>query len=117
MDLLTGPVAQPPVLDRAGATSRPPETTRRLWTLPLARSVLRLSLVAAGALCLWKGAIDASGGYERLWRFGRLEQHRFQSMALLTGTLRLRNGLHQLLNDEQAFNGAGYTNWGFGVPL
>lgn len=36
---------------------------------------------------------------------------------MLTGTLRLRNGVFHAAGDEQVFNGATYTNWGFGVPL
>src|SRR6185312_17302683 len=31
--------------------------------------------------------------------------------------LHLRSALSTLGGDEQVFNGASYTNWGFGVPL
>jgi hypothetical protein len=74
-------------------------------------------LVAAGAWLLVRTAVAASGGYDKLWLFGKMEQHRFTSAAMLTGTLRLRDGLLLAGHDEQVFNGATYTNWGFGVPL
>jgi hypothetical protein len=59
----------------------------------------------------------AQGGRAHLWAFETMDEHRFTAMAMLTGTLRLRNGVATLTNDEQAYNGATYTNWGFGVPL
>ena len=34
----------------------------------------------------------------------------------VSGTLHLRNALSKVGHDEQVYNGAGYTNWGFGVP-
>ncbi len=71
----------------------------------------------AGLWALVRSALGAMGGYERLWLFGGLPQSRFTSMAMLTGTLRLRGGLAHVGHDEQVFNGAAYTNWGFGVPL
>lgn len=52
-----------------------------------------------------------------LWSFERLPAHRFTSMSILTGTWRLRSALSTMGPDEQVFDGAGYTNWGFGVPL
>jgi len=55
--------------------------------------------------------------YGRLWAFESYEEHRFTSRAMLTGTLRLTGGLSLVNGDEQIHNGAGYTNWGFGVPL
>jgi hypothetical protein len=42
---------------------------------------------------------------------------RFASMELLAGSLRLRNGVQSVMGDEQVYNGATYTNWGYGVPL
>jgi hypothetical protein len=57
------------------------------------------------------------GGYDRLWLFERMNETRYTAMAMLTGTLRLRNGLQHIGGDEQVYNGAGYTNWGFGAPL
>lgn len=55
--------------------------------------------------------------YGRLWAFEGLEEHRFTARAMLTGTLRLTGALSRVRGDEQVFDGAGYTNWGFGVPL
>ena len=88
-----------------GSTSR---ATRRLarWAVLIAGTVLLVRMV------LW-----AQGGKAMLWAFEAMDEHRFTSMALLSGTLRLRNGVATLSNDEQAYNGATYTNWGFGVPL
>jgi hypothetical protein len=55
--------------------------------------------------------------YGNLWSFEGLDQHRFVAKAMLTGTLKLRNGVSLIQNDEQVFNGSAYTNWGYGVPL
>ncbi len=38
-------------------------------------------------------------------------------MAMLRGTLRLKNSALVVGADEEVYNGAVYTNWGFGVPL
>jgi hypothetical protein len=62
-------------------------------------------------------ALEAFGGREKLWRFGHMGQHRLTAMAMLTGTLRLRDGVAHAYHDEQVYNGATYTNWGYGVPL
>jgi hypothetical protein len=79
--------------------------------------LLRCSLLVAGSAWLLYSALHAFGGHERLWLFSRSEQHRYQAMAILTGTLRLRSSLALLGYDEQVFNGGVYTNWGFGVGL
>jgi len=55
--------------------------------------------------------------YGHLWTFEKLDQHRFLAKAMLTGTLKLRNGVSLIENDDQVFNGSAYTNWGYGVPL
>jgi hypothetical protein len=55
--------------------------------------------------------------YGRLWAFEAFEEHRFTARAMLTGTLRLTGALSRVNGDEQIYGGAGYTNWGFGVPL
>jgi hypothetical protein len=83
----------------------------------LVPNVPRWLLVLAGLWALVRSALAAMGGYDRLWLFGRMEQSRYTAMAILTGTLKLRNGLTHVGHDEQVYNGAGYTNWGFGVPL
>jgi hypothetical protein len=73
--------------------------------------------ILAGLWVFYHYSLIAFGGREKLWLFEKMEQHRYTAMAMLTGTLKLRNGLSKLGHDEQIFNGAGYTNWGFGVPL
>lgn len=55
--------------------------------------------------------------YGKLWSFESFEEHRFTARAMLTGTLRLSGALSLINGDEQMHDGAGYTNWGFGVPL
>jgi hypothetical protein len=57
------------------------------------------------------------GIYGHLWSFERLDEHRFTAKAILSGTLKLRSAVSLIQNDEQVYNGAAYTNWGFGVPL
>lgn len=76
---------------------------RRAWVFAIG------SLVLAGTVF---GALGAD-----VWCFATMSQHRFTAMAMLTGTLKLHHGVALVLNDEQVYNGAGYTNWGFGVPL
>src|SRR5580704_13304772 len=71
-------------------------------------------LFIAGSLLLLGTALVACG---YLWNFTYTDQHRFTSMAMLEGTLRLHGGISRITSDEQIFNGAGYTNWGYGVPL
>jgi hypothetical protein len=83
----------------------------------LALALPRWLLLLVGLDVLARTALRAMGGYDRLWLFERMNQSRYTAMAILTGTLRLRNGLQHVGGDEQVYNGAGYTNWGFGVPL
>jgi hypothetical protein len=78
---------------------------RRLQILLL---ILGSLLLLGTAMIVWEGSI---------WGFTYTNQHRFTSMAMLTGTLRLHGGISRITSDEQIFNGAGYTNWGYGVPL
>ncbi len=77
----------------------------------------RWLVMFAGSAALLRLAVDAYGGWVRVWCFTWMDQHRSTAMMMLTGTLRLHNGLSLLTNDEQVYNGAGYTNWGYGVPL
>jgi hypothetical protein len=79
--------------------------------------IVRWLLLLGGLWALLASALAAFGGYGHLWLFTKSEPHRFTAMAMLTGTLRLRNGLARAGFDEQTYNGATYTNWGFGVPL
>jgi hypothetical protein len=75
----------------------------------------RAIAIAVGAVVLVATAAGALGA--DLWCYGSMDAHRSTSMAMLTGSLKLHHGLSQVANDEQVYNGAGYTNWGFGVPL
>jgi hypothetical protein len=76
-------------------------------------------LVLAGLLAGYAALLDVSyrAMAGKLWSFQAREAHRFTAAAILTGTLRLRNGLATIGHDEQVHGGAGYTNWGYGVPL
>jgi hypothetical protein len=91
-------------------------TRSRAHALPTLRWFLLLAGMWGGVWALLKWTLAAYGGKPRLWLFTSTPYHRYTSMAMLTGTLRLRNGLSKVGHDEQVFNGAGYTNWGFGVP-
>jgi hypothetical protein len=71
---------------------------------------------------LWVGSIALLAVawvnmYGKLWCFERYDAHRFTSRALLSGTLQLRSLVTLAEHDEQVYNGAVYTNWGFGVPV
>src|ERR1700677_3735490 len=52
-----------------------------------------------------------------LWTYQAWEAHRFTAMSMLEGSLRYHFSLVSLSGDEQVHDGAGYTNWGYGVPL
>jgi hypothetical protein len=78
---------------------------------------VRWLVMLAGAAALLRLALDAYGGWDKVWCFAWMDQHRSTAMMMLTGTLRLHSGLSLITNDEQVYNGAGYTNWGYGVPL
>jgi hypothetical protein len=78
---------------------------------------VRATLFGFGFNLLVKAAIRAQGGRDFLWRYSHDDRHRFTAMAMLHHTLRLRNALSTMTGDEQVYNGAAYTNWGFGVPL
>ena len=82
----------------------------------LVPAVLRWILVLWALWKLLKWSLAAFCGYDKLWLFTNTPYHRFTSMAMLSGTLHLRNALSKVGHDEQVYNGAGYTNWGFGVP-
>ena len=81
------------------------------------RQLPRWALLLAGLYILYHYGVTAFGGRDKVWLFEKSHAHRFTAMAMLTGTLRLHSGLSMLAHDEQAYNGAVYTNWGFGVPL
>jgi hypothetical protein len=72
-------------------------------------------LLAAGSAVLVALAVKAMSGH--LWAYEWSDFHRFTSRAMLSGDLYIHRGLQLAENDEQVYGGAGYTNWGFGVPL
>jgi hypothetical protein len=96
-------------------------TTTTRFAATVARILLHRAFAwgarAAGLLALLAVSRAAFGGSDKLWAFGRMVQSRYTAMAILSGTLRLRHGLQHAEFDEQIYNGATYTNWGFGVPL
>jgi hypothetical protein len=77
----------------------------------------RGALILGGFAALVATIVGALGGRKGLWLFERMDVHRFQSMAMLTGTLKLRSGVAHAGTDEQIFNGGTYTSWGYGVAL
>jgi hypothetical protein len=83
----------------------------------LAPKVARWALLLWGLRFLELLALDAFGGKQRLWLFQKLDAHRFTAMAMMLGKLRLSSALSKLDYDQEIFNGAVYTHWGFGVPL
>jgi hypothetical protein len=77
-----------------------------------------LGVFALGSWLLLRWGADVFGDHWRdLWVYQKMEHHRFTSMAMLTGTLRLQGAVGHAGHDDQVYNGAVYTNWGFGVPL
>jgi hypothetical protein len=83
----------------------------------LGKLALRALLFLAGLDLILRSALKAQGGRPMLWAFAHDSRHRFTAMAMVTGTLRLHSSLSAVEPDEQTYNGAGYTNWGYGVPL
>ncbi len=81
---------------------------------PFTRLPLRLR-VAAGLAFLWLAAWSSL--YGKLNAFEPFDAPRFTSKAILSGSLHMRSALAHVGHDEQVYNGAVYTNWGFGVPL
>jgi hypothetical protein len=77
----------------------------------------RIALVVYGLWAMEHLALTAFGGAERLLKYTNNDAHRFTARAMLHGSLTMRNALSLIWHDEQLFNGADYTNWGFGVPL
>jgi hypothetical protein len=77
-----------------------------------------LALLAVGVWLLLRPAVHVFGdGLGDLWAYQSWEPHRFTSMSMLGGSLRYHFSLVSLVGDEQVHDGAGYTNWGYGVPL
>jgi MFS family permease len=85
-----------------------------MGTRTLARAAL--FVLGLGILCL--ESLNAHGGADHLFEYSAHVAHKFTAQAMLHGTLALHRGLQAVtMNDEQVYNGAGFTNWGFGVPL
>ena len=75
---------------------------------PRARAVAGALLLAASAWAAFRGRIACFDPYDA---------HRFTARAMLAGSLAMRAMVSHAGHDEQVFDGAVYTNWGFGVPL
>lgn len=90
-------------------------TRARLRDVPL--RILKALVFLAGSVELMRVTLGASGGRPLLWAFNHMDEARFTAMGMLTGTLHFRNGIAGITNDDQVYNGASYTNWGFGVPV
>jgi hypothetical protein len=75
-----------------------------------------LFILGVGIL-LWV-SLFAFGGLAHLPQYSVHLAHKLTARAMMSGTLRMDRGLLNVtMNDEQVYNGAGFTNWGFGVPL
>jgi hypothetical protein len=87
----------------------------RIQALPARLDWARVRTLGAGVgaflLCAWVTM------YGKLWCYDKYDAHRMTARAMLTGTLRLRALVTHAGHDEQVYNGAVYTNWGYGVPL
>jgi len=85
---------------------------RLAWRIPW------LCLFAVGVWFLFRPAMHIFGRHlSDLWEYSRSPQHRYTSMSMLTGALTLHRSVGHAGHDEQVFNGSGYTNWGYGIPL
>lgn len=77
-----------------------------------------LCLYALGVWYLFLPALHIFGRHlADLWVYDRSPQHRYTAMSMLTGTLTLHASAGHAGHDEQIYNGSGYTNWGYGIPL
>jgi hypothetical protein len=83
-----------------------------------ARALARTALFILGLGVLGRECLHAHGGREHLLQYSAHVAHKFTAQAMMHGSLALHRGLLGVtVNDEQVYNGAGFTNWGFGVPL
>ena len=84
----------------------------------LARRIPWLCLYALGVWFLFRPAMHVFGRHlSDLWVYSRSSQHRYTAMSMLTGAFTLHASAGHAGHDEQVYNGAGYTNWGYGIPL
>ena len=85
---------------------------RLAWRIPW------LCLFVAGVWVLFRPAMHICGRHlSDLWVYSASIQHRFTSMAMLTRSLALHMSVGRAFHDEQVYNGSGYTNFGYGIPL
>jgi hypothetical protein len=95
--------------------------SRFVWPAPLGRltwpRLLRGALVVVGLVALVSVSLAAHGGLARLFLCDGWGSHRVMARQLMKGTLRMHEGVLGIGFDEQFYNGAGFTNWGLGVPL
>lgn len=85
---------------------------RLAWRIPW------LCLYAVGVWLLFRPALHVFGKHlSDLWVYSPYGHHRYTSMSMLTGTLTLAASVGHAGHDQQVYNGASFTNWGYGVPL
>jgi hypothetical protein len=88
---------------------------------PLVRLAWRIPWLCPFALGVWILLRPGMHVFARrladLWVYSPSPQHRFTAMSMLTRSLTLHGSVGHAGHDEQVYNGAGYTNWGYGIPL
>jgi hypothetical protein len=100
-----------------GVMRKGPSVLTSQWRAAI-RSAPRAVLFLAGLGALLWISLLASGGKEHLVEYSAHMAHKMTARAMMGGALSMDRTLASVtLNDEQVYNGAGYTNWGFGVPL
>lgn len=86
--------------------------------LRLGRVAVGLALFVFGCWVLVRPGLHIFGEHLKdIWTYQSRDAHRFTAMSMLEGSLKYHYSLVSLAGDEQVRNGAGYTNWGYGVPL
>jgi hypothetical protein len=82
------------------------------------RSRARIGLFILGVAALLGICLYAHGGPDHLLQYSAHFAHKFTARAMMEKTLAMDRTLYGVtMNDEQVYDGAGFTNWGFGVPL
>jgi hypothetical protein len=100
------------------STRMPPRLSARALLVRLAWRVPWLCLYAVGVWLLFRPAMHVFGRQlSDLWVYSASPQHRYTSMSMLTRALTLHASAGHVGHDEQVYNGSGYTNWGYGIPL
>jgi hypothetical protein len=84
----------------------------------LSRRARWLILFALGVWAILLPAFHIFGEHiADVWTYQSRDVHRFTAMSMLEGSLQYHRSLVSLAGDEEVYNGAGYTHWGYGVPL